>query len=70
MWNAKPILEEYKRSNLDKRLNLFLECSSLRRRFIEIDQGEAEREPLYRTSPEEDTAGSVSGWRGHPTAQS
>lgn len=61
MWNAKGILEEYKRSNSEKRLNLFMECPSLRTRFIEIDQGEAEREPLCRTSPEEDAADSVSG---------
>jgi len=61
MWSANRILKEYKRSNLEKRLNLFLECPSLRTRFIEIDQGETASEPLYRTSPEEDAAGSVSG---------
>ena len=61
MWSAKRILEEYKRSNLEKRLNLFLECPSLRTRFVEIDQGEMAREPIYRTSREEDAADSVSG---------
>ena len=61
MWSAKTILEEYKRSNLEKRLNLFLECPSLRTRFVEIDQGKVAREPIYRTSREEDAADSVSG---------
>ena len=61
MWSTKRMLEEYKRSNLEKRLNLFLECPSLRTRFIEIDQNETAGEPLYGTSPEEDAAVSVSG---------
>jgi hypothetical protein len=61
MWSVNSILEEYKRSNLEKRLNLFLECPSLRTRFIEIDQGETAKEPLHRTSSEEGAADSVSG---------
>ena len=31
------IVEEYKSSDFEKRLNLFLECPSLRTRFLEID---------------------------------
>jgi hypothetical protein len=45
MTGNKNILEEYKKGDLDKRLNLFMECPSLRKTFLEIDQSERAREP-------------------------
>ena len=38
MRSTREILEEYRRGDLEKRLNLFLECPSLREEFSEIDQ--------------------------------
>lgn len=38
MRSTREILEEYRRGDLEKRLNLFLECPSLRTEFSEIDQ--------------------------------
>ena len=38
MVSTESILEEYSRADFDKRLNLFLECPSLRTWFIEMDQ--------------------------------
>ena len=32
------IIQEYKDGDFEKRLNLFLECPSLRMKFFEIDQ--------------------------------
>jgi hypothetical protein len=40
MRSGQSILEEYREADFEKRLNLFLECPSLRTEFIEIDQGE------------------------------
>jgi hypothetical protein len=40
MTKSINILEEYRKGDLDKRLNLFLECPSLRTEFLEIDQSE------------------------------
>jgi hypothetical protein len=40
MRSTQSILEEYWRADLEKRLNLFLECPSLRNRFQEIDESE------------------------------
>jgi len=40
MASTKSILEEYRKADFDKRLNLFLECPSLRTWFMEIDQSE------------------------------
>ncbi|MFC1863083.1 hypothetical protein ACFL1Z_03935 [Thermodesulfobacteriota bacterium] len=38
MNQTDQIVEEYKSSDFEKRLNLFLECPSLRTKFLEIDQ--------------------------------
>ena len=54
MTRSKNILEEYRRGDLNKRLNLFLECPSLRTRFLEIDQSETAGESLLVTAREED----------------
>jgi len=54
MTRSKNILEEYRRGDLDKRLNLFLECPSLRTEFLEIDQSEQAGESLFVNSREED----------------
>ena len=40
MRNTETILEEYRSADVDKRLNLFLECPALRTIFMEIDQSE------------------------------
>jgi hypothetical protein len=40
MVSTESILEEYRRADFDKRLNLYLECPSLRTWFMQIDQGE------------------------------
>ena len=54
MTRSKNILEEYRRGDLNKRLNLFLECPSLRTRFLEMDQNETVGESLFVTAREED----------------
>jgi hypothetical protein len=54
MTRSKNILEEYRRGDLNKRLNLFLECPSLRSRFLEIDQSETAGESLLVNAREED----------------
>ena len=54
MTKSKNILEEYRRGDLNKRQNLFLECPSLRTRFLEIDQSETAGESLLVTAREED----------------
>ena len=54
MTKSKNILEEYRRGDLNKRLNLFLECPSLRRRFLEIDKSETAGESLLVNAREED----------------
>jgi hypothetical protein len=54
MTRSKNILEEYRRGDLNKRLNLFLECPSLRTRFLEIDQSETAGESFLVTTREED----------------
>jgi len=53
MTRSKNILEEYRRGDLNKRLNLFLECPSLRIEFLEIDQSEAAGDSLFVTAREE-----------------
>ena len=40
MAKIENILEEYRKADLDRRLNLYLECPSLRTEFLEIDQSE------------------------------
>jgi len=55
MTKSINILEEYRKGDLDKRLNLFLECPSLRNRFLEIDQSETAGESLFVNAREEDT---------------
>jgi len=54
MTGNKNILEEYRKGDLDKRLNLFMECPSLRNRFLEIDQSERAGEPNFANAREED----------------
>jgi hypothetical protein len=54
MTKSKNILEEYRRGDLNKRLNLFLECPSLRTRFLEMDQNEPVGESLFVNAREED----------------
>lgn len=52
MRSTESILAAYKRTDLEKRLNLFLECPSLRTRFIEIDQSEVGPSPFKRAGEE------------------
>jgi len=40
MREKKYTVEEYQKGDAEKRLCLFLECPSLRREFIKIEQGE------------------------------
>ena len=54
MASTDSILEEYRRADFDKRLNLFLECPSFRTWFIEIDQSEMAGECSGDTSAEAD----------------
>jgi len=58
MTGNKNILEEYRKGDLDKRLNLFMECPSLRNKFLEIDQSERAGESLFETSDQEGTLAS------------
>ncbi len=58
MTGHKNILEEYKKGDLDKRLNLFLECPSLRTEFLEIDLSEPAGESLFETFDQEGTLAS------------
>jgi hypothetical protein len=51
------IIQEYKSSDFEKRLNLFLECPSLRTRFLEIDQDN--NDDLVNKAKS-----SKKGWRG------
>jgi hypothetical protein len=55
MRSTESILEEYRRADLEKRINLFLECPSLRARFTEIDQSETAGSSLFETPSPEDT---------------
>ena len=43
MIDNKIIVEDYRNGDFEKRLNLYLECPSLRNEFIEIEQDEAAR---------------------------
>jgi hypothetical protein len=54
MTRSESILEEYRRGDLDKRLNLFLECPALRSRFLEIDQSKTAGESLLVNALRED----------------
>ena len=54
MTRRKNILEEYRIADLNKRLDLFLECPSLRSRFLEIDQSETAGESLLVASQKEE----------------
>jgi len=54
MTRSKNILEEYRKGDLDKRLNLFLECPSLRNKFLEIDQSERAGDSTFANAREED----------------
>jgi hypothetical protein len=54
MTRSKNILEEYRKGDLDKRLNLFLACPSLRTEFLEIDQSETVGESLFVKPREQD----------------
>jgi len=54
MTRSKNILKEYRRGDLNRRLNLFLECPSLRTEFLEIEQSETAGDSLFVTPREED----------------
>lgn len=56
MRSSRDILEEYRVGDLEKRLNLFLECPSLRVRFLQIDQMELAENTSFEISREENTA--------------
>lgn len=43
MIDNKKIVKEYQTGDFEKRLNLFLECPSLRDKFIQIEQDQASR---------------------------
>jgi hypothetical protein len=53
MTRSENILEEYRIGDLEKRLNLFLECPALRSRFLEIDRSETTGEFLSVNSQKE-----------------
>ena len=55
MRSTESIVEEYKRADLERRINLFLECPSLRARFTQIDQSEGEGSSLFERSSQENT---------------
>jgi hypothetical protein len=42
MKNSSGILDDYRKRDVEARLNLFLECPEFRREFIEIEQREAD----------------------------
>ena len=52
MTRIENILEEYRKGDLDRRLNLFLECPSLRAEFLEIDQGERAGDAIFPNARE------------------
>ncbi|MCG6983445.1 MAG: hypothetical protein LJE88_18750 [Deltaproteobacteria bacterium] len=54
MTRRENILEEYRKGDLEKRLNLFMECPPLRSRFLEIDQRETAAESVFFEPQEED----------------
>jgi hypothetical protein len=54
MTKGENILDEYRGGDMNKRLNLFLECPSFRTRFLEIDQSETAEESLLVSAREED----------------
>ena len=52
MTRNENILEEYRKGDLEKRLNLFLECPALRSRFLEMDQSDTAAESLFLNARE------------------
>ena len=46
MKTIENIIEEYKKGDFEKRVNLFLECRELRSEFIEIDMKERKAKSL------------------------
>jgi len=54
MTRSKNIVEEYRRGDSDKRLNLYLECPSLRTTFLEIDQSETAGDSFLVNAQKED----------------
>jgi hypothetical protein len=57
MKRIEDILEEYRGADVEKRLNLFLECPTLRNEFMEIDQSEMVGGSLLSSSGKADSAG-------------
>ena len=55
MRSVANILEEYRGADFEKRLNLFLECPSLRNCFMEINQSEMAGESFRATSRDANT---------------
>ena len=64
MVSTEHILEQYRKANFDRRLNLFLECPSLRASFMEIDQKEMAGENSCETCGTADPAakGATCSW--------
>ena len=52
MTRSENILEEYRKGDLEKRLNLFLECPALRSSFMEIDQSDTAAGSLFLNARE------------------
>lgn len=51
MRNVKTIIEEYQKGDFEKRLNLFLECPTLRDEFMQIEQDEASAQRARFSQP-------------------
>ena len=51
MKNLKTLTEEYRKGDLEKRLNLFLECPLLREEFMLIEKEEALARSCYFSQP-------------------
>lgn len=61
MRDVNRIIEEYRNSDFEKRMYLFLEHRSLRNQFTEIDieelQTESQTQPIWVEKPEKSTMG-------------
>jgi hypothetical protein len=53
MRNIKTITEEYRKGDFEKRLNLYLECPTLRNEFMRIEQDEALTQNAHLSGPVE-----------------
>lgn len=61
MRDIDSIIEEYRKSDFEKRLHIFLEHRSLRNQFVGIDmeelQTESQTKPIWIEKPEKFTMG-------------